>query len=69
MPRGKVTKWYPTREFGFLKPNDGGSELHFHRLGVEDPEYVSRIAVGDAVWYAPGTTKPGTAQDIRPVRV
>jgi cold shock protein len=52
MPTGKIKMWNDDRGFGFIKPENGGSDIFFHVTALKEGD---DIAVGAAVTYEVGT--------------
>ena len=50
MPQGSVTKLKHDRGFGFIRPDEGGEEVFFHRSSVNEDGY-DRLQEGQAVTY------------------
>jgi CspA family cold shock protein len=46
MPQGTVKFFNETKGFGFITPNDGGSEIFVHSTGL-----IDNIREGDVVSY------------------
>ena len=66
MATGSV-KWFnPTKGFGFIKPDDGGSDVFIHISAVERAGLQS-LADGQKVTYERGTDRKGrtSAVDIK----
>ena len=64
MPFGKIKNFNVERGFGFVKPDDGGSELFVHISKIEDlaaPEPGSRVMYD----VAPGRDGRMAAIDVR----
>jgi len=40
--------------FGFIKPDDGGSDIYFHRSGLPNPEEFTELKEGDGVLFEDG---------------
>ncbi|MEM9749964.1 MAG: cold-shock protein, partial [Pseudomonadota bacterium] len=58
MATGTV-KWFnPTKGFGFIKPDDGGSDVFIHISAVERAGLQS-LADGQKVTYELGTDRKG----------
>jgi CspA family cold shock protein len=52
MPSGKIKAWKDERGYGFIAPDDGGTDMFFHVTEVADD--TGDIAVGRAVTFEIG---------------
>jgi CspA family cold shock protein len=60
MPVGIVKMYQESRGFGFVKPDDGDSDLFFHVKEV-DPRLVEELKAGLRVVFDLGTDRDGRA--------
>lgn len=60
--RGRVSRWFNDRHFGFILPADGGPELFFHASGVGG-ERLPRI--GQEVTFELGGDRAGRTKAVR----
>lgn len=65
MMQGKVTKYFPMRGFGFVKPDDGGQDLFLHIRDMVGGE-PDDLPAGTRVSYE---TEPGRDGRLRAVSV
>ena len=65
--RGTVTKLKADRGYGFIRPDEGGEEVFFHRSVVADDGY-DRLQEGQAVTYETENSPRGPrAANVTPV--
>lgn len=50
MPTGKVMSFKDDRGYGFITPEDGGSNIYLHISALQQSG-IEKIAVGDEVSY------------------
>lgn len=51
MPRGTIKTLKTEKGFGFIKPNDGSTDVFFHATGLSKDLSFDDLVVGDAVSY------------------
>jgi CspA family cold shock protein len=62
MSTGKVKMFNEDRGFGFIKPDDGGTDIFFHVTALQEGD---EITVGKAVRFEMGTDpKSGKARAV-----
>lgn len=65
MPRGKV-KWFSIEKgYGFIRPDDGGTDVFIHRNNIEGLGWGEGLREGEDVEYElERTTKGLNAQNL-----
>ena len=64
---GKVARLLHDKGFGFIKPDDGGSDLFFHQSACGDDGFVDLVE-GASVTFTDGYSQKGPrAEDVERV--
>jgi CspA family cold shock protein len=66
MQRGKV-KWFSSEKgYGFIKPQDGGTDVFVHRNNVDGLDWEDSLRDGESVEYDTEQTPKGvSATNVR----
>jgi cold shock CspA family protein len=65
MNQGKIVRWVEDRGFGFVRPDDGDSDVFVHFRDVDGP----RPSVGDRVAFDVEVDGMGKRRAVRATRI
>lgn len=63
MERGTIKRLKMDKGFGFIKPDNGGAELFFHRSAVKGGQRFEALTEGEAVGFDRGNSDKGPRAD------
>jgi cold shock CspA family protein len=61
MKTGTIKTWIQEKQFGFIRPDEGGEGFWFNATSLCNPGELAHVAAGAEVEYVPGKTARGPA--------
>jgi CspA family cold shock protein len=62
--RGKIRRWFPTKGFGFMAPENGGPDVFVHVTMLDPADDARCLRVGDPVSFDPKLDSNGRAKAL-----